>query len=182
MILNQLNYQHNRLYEKTLPEGMLNGQGIGALKRYRYGLFSFGWCGCEIIATYNFLKMYGTPEKLCDISREIYPYGHILCGFFGTNVYTLAHYYKKHNIPVNTVYRKQDFLRRASKNAYGVISFWTGKVMASSIHTVAFRTESDGSVSVYNRYNNTDKVYTFHCLHEAFGKYPFLVANFVLDT
>ncbi|MBR2590765.1 MAG: hypothetical protein IKE65_07565 [Clostridia bacterium] len=177
MILNERNYRNNRLYEKTLPQGMLNGQGIGALKRYRYGLFSFGWCGCEIIASYNLLKMYGKPQKLCDISREIYPYGHILCGFFGTNVYTLAYYYKKHRIPVKTLYKKKDFLRLAPRGKYGVISFWTGKVMASSIHTVAYRVEENGSILVYNRYNNTDKVYTFESIEEAIGSYVFIVAN-----
>ena len=65
MILNRLNYRHNRLYEKALPPGLLGGQGTGALKRYRYGLFSFGWCGCEIIAAYNLLQLYGAPQKLC---------------------------------------------------------------------------------------------------------------------
>ena len=64
MILKHKNYQNNRLYEKTLPEGMLNGQGIAPLNRYRYGLFSFSWCGCEIIAVYNLLKMHGKPQKL----------------------------------------------------------------------------------------------------------------------
>lgn len=177
MILNERNYRNNRLYEKTLPEGMLNGQGIGALKRYRYGLFSFGWCGCEIIACYNLLKMYGKSEKLCDISREIYPYGHILCGFFGTNVYTIAHYCKKHCIPVKTLYKKKDFLHLAPKGKYGVISFWTGRVLASSIHTVAYRVAENGKILVYNRYNNTDKVYTFESMEDAFGNYAFIVAN-----
>ena len=179
MILNRLNYRHNRLYEKALPPGLLGGQGTGALKRYRYGLFSFGWCGCEIIAAYNLLQLYGAPQKLCDISREIYPYGHLLCGFFGTNVYTLRHYFRRHGIPVKTVYTKADFLRLAPRSACGTISFWTGRVMASSIHTVTYRRESDGSVSVFNRYNNTEKVYSFPSFEEAFGQYAFLVANMI---
>lgn len=177
MILNQKNYRNNRLYEKTLPAGMLNGQGIAPLNRYRYGLFSYAWCGCEIIATYNLLKMYGKPQKLCDIGKEIYPYGHLLCGFFGTNVYTLKHYFKAHDIPVKTIYKKSAFLHLAPRGRYGVVSFWTGRVMASSIHTVAYRVEEDGTVSVFNRYNNRDFAYRFNSMHEAFGAYAFIVAN-----
>ena len=177
MILREKNYRNNRLFDKTLPEGMLNGQGMGALKRYRYGLFSFGWCGCEIIASYNLLKMVGKPMPLSEICREIYPYGEILLGFFGTNVYTLTHFYKKHRIPVKTVYAKKEFLRLAPKGKYGVISFWTGKVMASSIHTVAYRVEPDGRIAVFNRYNNKDFPYYYDTMEEAFGAYPFIVAN-----
>lgn len=177
MILKHKNYQNNRLYEKTLPEGMLNGQGIAPLNRYRYGLFSFSWCGCEIIAVYNLLKMYGKPQKLCDISKEIYPYGHLLCGFFGTNVYVLKHYFNKHSIPVKTVYKESEFFRLAPKGKYGVVSFWTGRVMASSIHTVAYRIEKDSTVSIFNRYNNRNFSYHFDTVEEAFGTYTFIVAN-----
>ena len=177
MILRNRNYKNNKLFDKTLPDGLLNGQGIGALKRYRYGLFSFSWCGCEIIACYNLLKMHGTPMPLSEICKEIYPYGQILLGFFGTNVYTLAHFFKKHAVPVETVYSKQQFLNRATNGKYGVVSFWTGGIMASSIHTVAYSAEKDGKIKVYNRYNNTDKVYEFDSVSEAFGKYHFIVAN-----
>lgn len=177
MILRELNYKNNKMFEKALPEGMLNGQGMGALKRFRYGLFSFGWCGCEIIGTYNLLKMYGKPAQLSEICREIYPYGHLLCGFFGTNVYTLKHYFKKHNIPVKTVYTKEDFLKLAPRGKYGVVSFWTKKVMASSIHTVAYKVGENGEITVFNRYNNKDVEYNFADIEEAFGEYAFIVAN-----
>ena len=121
--------------------------------------------------------MYGKPQKLCDIGKEIYPYGHLLCGFFGTNVYTLKYYFYTHRIPVKTVYKKSVFLRLAPKSRYGVVSFWTGCVMASSIHTVAYRIEKDGTVSVFNRYNNRNFTYHFDTVEEAFGAYSIIVAN-----
>ena len=179
MILRELNYRNNRKYEKALPPGLLNGQGMGALRRFRYGICSFGWCGCEIIAAYNLLKLWGKPAALAEICREIYPYGELLLGFFGTNVYTLSHYFKKHRVPVRTVYSKKDFLRRGARSRYGVVSFWTGRVMASSIHTLAYSIGARGEVTVYNRYNNRECAYTFHSMHEAFGKYAFLVANII---
>lgn len=179
MLINNLNYKNNSMYEKCLPEGPINAQGLGAVKKYRYGAFSFGWCGCEIIAVYNLLKLYGKPEKLCDISREIYPYGHILLGFFGTNVYTLKHYYKKHSIPVRTIKDKAHFLSQGAKSKCGTVSFWTKRVMASSIHTVAYSISDNGEVTVYNLYNNKECEYHFRSFHEAFGKYPFIVANII---
>ena len=176
-MLGYINYEHNKKFEKLLPEGMINGQDTGAVRNYKYGLFSFGWCGCEIIGVYNLLSMYGSPAALSDIAREIYTYGNVLCGFFGTNVYTLAHYFKKHNIPVTTIYKKQEFLCRAQKGKYGVISFWTGKVMMSSIHTVAYRVAENGKVIVYNRYNGRTQDHIYDNMEAAFGKYPFIVAN-----
>ena len=175
-MLEKRNYLNNCRLDALLPQGMLNGQGEGTLADFRYGLFSFGWCGCEIIATYNLLQMAGKPEPLSEISREIYRYGHILFGFFGTNVYVLRHYLKKHGISAETVYRKQTFLD--SPGDYGVVSFWTKpkRVLLSSIHTVAYRTH-DGGVTVFNRFNNRDHAYEYASMDEAFGKYPFIVAS-----
>lgn len=176
-MLGKRNYFNNRKLDALLPKGMLNGQGMGTLARFRYGLFSFGWCGCEIIATYNLLQMLGRPEKLSRIAREIYRYGHVLLGFFGTNVYVLSYYLKRHGIPARTVYRKRAFFR--DPGTCGVVSFWTKpkRVLTSSVHTVAYRTQEGGGVTVYNRFNNRDCAYHFASIEDAFGKYPFIVAN-----
>lgn len=178
-MLGHINYKNNQKWENDLPEGMINGQGMGTVKNFRYGLFSFGWCGCEIIAVYNFLKMLGRSLPLCDIAKEIYTYGHVLMGFFGTNVYVLGHYLKRHGIRTQSTRRKEDFLLRAQQGQFGIVSFWTGKVLRSSVHTVAFRIGENGRTTVYNRFNNKDCEYVFDSLKEAFGKYPFLTAHWV---
>ncbi|MBR1810675.1 MAG: hypothetical protein IJ766_03355 [Clostridia bacterium] len=176
-MLEKINYKHNKPLETTLPAGMINGQGAGAIKNFRYGICSFGWCGCEIIGAYNLLQMVGKPAPMCEIAREIYPYGQVLCGFFGTNVYTLAHYFKKHKIPVKTIYRKDAFFREAPQGKYGVVSFWTGKVLRSSIHTVAYRVREDGKIVIYNKYNSRNYEYVHDDMNAAFGRYTFIVAN-----
>ena len=142
-------------------------------------MFSFGWCGCEIIAVYNFLQMYGKPRPLCEIAREIYRYGHLLLGFFGTNVYVLTFFFRRHGIATQNTRSKKDFLLRAKDGKFGIISFWTGKVLRSSIHTVAYRIEPDGSVTVFNRYNKKDYDHHYADLEEAFGAYPFITADWV---
>ncbi len=176
-MLGKRNYLQNCKLDARLPQGMLNGQGMGTLALFRYGLFSFGWCGCEIIATYNLLQMAGKPEPLSKIAREIYRYGHVLLGFFGTNVYVLKHYLKKHRIPARTVYRKQTFLQ--DPGTYGIVSFWTKpkRVLTSSVHTVAYRTHEDGGVTVFNRFNKHDYAHEYASMDEAFGKFPFIVAS-----
>lgn len=174
-MLEKQNYRQNRKLDARLPQGMLNGQGLGTLSRFRYGLFGFGWCGCEIIATYNLLQMLGRPERLSVISREIYRYGHVLFGFFGTNVYVLSHYLKKHGIRAKTFYSKQAFLRRPG--TCGVVSFWTNRMLMSSVHTVAYRVNADRSVTVFNRYNNHGYAHEYANIKAAFGRYPFIVAN-----
>ena len=178
-MLGYRNYQKNKLLDHALPEGLLNAQGLGTLGQYRYGLFSFGWCGCEIIAVYNFLQMYGKPMALSSIAREIYRYGHLLLGFFGTNVYVLQYFFKRHHIPTLHTIDKAVFLAHAPKGRFGIVSFWTGKVMRSSIHTVAYRIEPDGSVTVFNRFNKKDFDHRYSDLAEAFAAYPFLTASWV---
>ena len=178
-MLGYFNYKTNRQLEATLPKGLLNAQGLGVLRQYRYGLFSFGWCGCEVIATYNFLQMLGQPRPLCEIAREIYRYGHLLLGFFGTNVYVLTYYFRRHGIETRCTRSKAVFLREAAKGKFGVVSFWTGKVLRSSIHTVAFRMEADGRVTVFNRFNKKDFDHVYDSLEDAFGAYPFLTADWV---
>ncbi len=178
-MLERFNYNHNKYFEKDLPAGMINAQASGTVANYRYGFFSFGWCGCEIIGIYNLLKMYGKPQPLGEIAKEVYRYGSVLCGFFGTNVYVLSHYFKKHNIPVTTIKKKSNFLKYAPKGKYGVISFWTGKVMMSSIHTVAYRVTEDGRITVYNRFNGREYDHVYDNIEDAFGKYPFIAANII---
>ncbi len=176
-MLGKRNYLTNSKLDARLPQGMLNGQGKGSLSEFRYGLFSFGWCGCEIIATYNLLQMLGQPEPLSEIAREIYRYGHVLLGFFGTNVYVLRFYLKKHGIPARTVYSKQAFLD--APGDLGVVSFWTkpNRVLTSSVHTVAYRVHPDGSVTVFNRYNSHGYAHEYASIADAFGSYPFITAS-----
>ena len=176
-MLGKRNYIRNRELDCRLPQGMLNGQGLGALSQFRYGLFSFGWCGCEIIAAYNLLQMAGRPEPLSAIAREIYRYGHVLLGFFGTNVYVMPYFLKQHGVRASTVYRKRDFLD--APGDFGVVSFWTKpkRVLTSSVHTVAYRTHADGGVTVFNRYNSHNYAHEYASMREAFGKYPFITAS-----
>ena len=178
-MLERINYQTNRLLEDKLPAGLLNAQDMGVLRQYRYGLFSFGWCGCEVIATYNFLQMIGKPQPLCEIAREIYRCGHLLLGFFGTNVYVLQRYLRRHGIAAYHTTDQTEFLTLAPKGACGIVSFWTGKPLRSSIHTVAYRMEPDGRVTVFNRYNKKDFDHVYDTLTDAFGAYPFLTASWV---
>ena len=51
--------------------------------------------------------------------------------------------------------------------------------MRSSIHTVAYRIEEDGGVTVFNRYNKKDFDHHYADLAEAFASYPFLTASWV---
>ena len=178
-MLGYINFLKNKKLDRALPKGLLNAQALGTLKDYRYGLFSFGWCGCEIIAVYNFLQMLGRPMRLSVIAREIYRYGHVLLGFFGTNVYVLQHFLKKHRVNALHTTDKAVFLEHAPKGRCGLVSFWTGKVMRSSIHTVAYRIEPDGSVTVFNRYNKKDFDHRYADLREAFAAYPFITASWV---
>jgi hypothetical protein len=90
-MIEKLNYKFNK--KIVFNDKLLNGQGVGDLAKCRYGLFPMSYNGCEIIAVYNFRQLIGIPIQLCDIAKEIYPYGNAVMGLFGTIPQALNKYF-----------------------------------------------------------------------------------------
>lgn len=166
-MIEKLNYKYNK--DIDLGSDFLNGQGSGSLSICRYGLFPMSYNGCEIIAVYNLRLMLGKRVKLCDIAKEIYPYGSMLCGLFGTHPYALNRYFKENCLPVHMIKDYYRFRKTFAKKRYGILSFWNGNTIFKGLHTVAVENTPEG-LKVYNRsnkkvdpviYNNIDEYMDF---------------------
>ena len=128
------NLRHNT--ERTAsPEvgRMINGQALGAVSKLRYGICRMSFNGCEVIAVHNALVYLGIPKPLTDIAFYMERF-RVLMGFFGCNAYKLG---------------------KALKH-FGafIITFWTGRRLLSSVHTV-FCIRKENGIEVYNRYNSS---------------------------
>ena len=71
----RLNYRHNRALEAGLQQGeMINGQGLGAVSRMKYGLCRMSFNGCECIAVYNALMYLGLKPSLSEVALRLERY------------------------------------------------------------------------------------------------------------
>lgn len=153
-MIEKFNYKVNKNIQ--LDGGPLNGQGVGPLSTLRYGFFPMSYNGCEIIAVYNMRCLLDCPVPLCEIAREIYPYGNSFSGLFGTWPKAIGRYFRENHIPMhkNTDYYR--FRNDFTKYRFAVITFWNARHPFKGIHTVAIERVKEG-IKVYNRSNSGSK-------------------------
>lgn len=175
-MIEKLNYKKN--ININLPDGTVNGQGVGEISKMRYGIMPMSWNGCEIIAVYNFLMIgFEKVVPMAEIAKEIYPYGSICWGFFGTDPNRLIKFFRDHNVTVQHT-RKFDVFKSTFKGQkYGIVAFWNGLPMASSLHTVCIENR-DGKIIVYNRSNRRNYPVPYDNLEEFCDKTHFIVGYF----
>lgn len=149
-MIEKFNYKQNKVID--VGTDYLNGQGSGSLSVCRYGLFPMSYNGCEIIAVYNLRLMLGCRAELCDIAKEIYPYGSMLCGLFGTDPCELKRYFKENNLPVHMIKDYYFFKKVFAHKKYGILAFWNGETIFKGLHTVAVENTAKG-LKVYNHSN-----------------------------
>lgn len=141
---------------------MINGQGLGLVSRFRYGICPMSFNGCEVIAVHNALIYLGKPQPLKDVAFYMERF-RVLMGFFGCNAYRLG----KALEHFGAEYTREKNADNA--NAF-IITFWTKRPLFSMIHTVLCVREA-GMIKVYNRYNNVGTVELCSSVEEVAGKY-----------
>lgn len=175
-MLEKFNYKRNANID--VGDGLLNGQGREPLASCRYGLFPMSYNGCEIIAARNLGIMLGNKKPLCEIAREIYPYGSALCGLLGTSPYALKRYFSENGFKTHMNKDYYTFKKRFRNKKYGVISFWNGDVIFKGLHTVALENSKDG-ISVCNCTNKGETPKVFDRLDDYVSPERFICGYYV---
>ena len=88
-LLPKQNFRFNR--EIPLPEGLINGQALGAVSGMKFGLSNMGRSGCEVIAVYNSLLLHRRPVPFLEVARYMERF-RVLFGFWGANFLFLGIY------------------------------------------------------------------------------------------
>ena len=148
--LSQKNYEHNRRI--PLPEGLLNGQSLGAVSGMRYGRSTVSYSGCEVIAVYNALHLCGSPVPFPDAAKYMERY-RVLCGFWGTNFLFLGRSLKHFGLDTKRYRSKKRIASQLKAGKAALLVYWTKKRFCSSVHTVCVQMQQDGQLTVYNAYN-----------------------------
>ncbi|MDO4318143.1 MAG: hypothetical protein Q4C48_08040 [Lachnospiraceae bacterium] len=163
------NYKHNCRVE--LPEGYLNGQGVGALAPMRYGLSTVAHSGCGTLAVYNALVALGRPAPLPKIIRELELYAESFFGLLGTVPFFLAVYFRRHKVPLHMTFS----YRRTFRSRYAVAAYWTKRPFFSGAHVVFLERLPSGRLRVYNRYSNRGCAYELASPEELTTRARFIV-------
>ncbi len=150
MIIAKNNYRHNIIESQKFPSGqMINGQAVSSVAEMRYGLCHMSFNGCEVISVHNALVYLKKPVPLCEIAFYMERF-RVLSGIFGCNVFKVGKALEHYGV---------EFTRSKEIGSAEIfiVSFWTGKRLLSSIHTVFCIRTADG-INVYNLYNNCPDV------------------------
>lgn len=145
---------------------MINGQAEGRISKLRYGLFPMSFNGCEVIAVHNALCFLGKPREITEIARFMERYS-VLLGLFGCNVFRVGKGLERFGVSSEKV-------KSIDGEGSYILSYWTGRRLFSSIHTV-FCTCEKGRLTVYNRSNHRCTPAEYGSPEEAFGKYEPIV-------
>lgn len=154
-LLPKQNYQYNR--EIPLPDGLINGQGLGAVSGMKFGLSDMGRSGCEVIAVYNALLLHERPAAFRELARYMERF-RVLFGFWGTNILALGHCLRRCGLPARRIWRRKQTEQALSAGHTVVYVYWCGRRFLSSIHTVVLQAAGD-ELSVYNAYNRCGHIY-----------------------
>lgn len=150
-------YLRNKKLDNYSCKEYISGQKFGSASKMKYGLCHMSFNGCECIAVFNAMVYLGKDRKLWEVTKILERY-RMLMGIFGCNPAKLG---KALNL-LNTEYEN---LSDADKEGAYIISYWTGRRFLSSLHTV-FAVNSGSSLTVYNRYGNSCKVYRYGSLRQ----------------
>jgi len=145
------NMQKNRMIR--LPEGMLNGQGLGELGKMTFGCSTVSYSGCEVIAVYNAQLLTKGTADFCETARYMERF-RVLLGFWGTNFLMLGVCLRHFGLRARGTRsrRKLDKALCAGKSCLFV--YWTRKRFCSPVHTVLIVPEGEEQIKIYNLYNN----------------------------
>lgn len=152
-----INYANNsRLWKSCGLEGRLieNGQDNPPQNGFALGKYSFGYNGCEVIASYNFLVLCGQKPDLAKLTFE-FEYNALMAksGVLGSDPRKIGRLLENRKLDIIQLSDVGECDAALSQGKNIIFAFWTGRPFASGIHTVTITGGTD--FYVLNRYNSS---------------------------
>ena len=169
------NLRHNQ--QIRLPEGPLNGQGLGELAKMKYGCSTVSYSGCEVIAVYNAQLVVRGDADFCETARFMERFC-VMFGFWGSCFLTLGICLRHFGLRARGIRSGRKLRDALSAGKHCLFVYWTGKRFRSPVHTVLLSQEGADQVCIYNLYNNCD--HAVLCDREAFLQRRMIV-GYIID-
>lgn len=159
-----------------LPAPYLNGQGMGTLREFPFGLRKVDNNGCGPISVYNAMVHLGKQPDLPKILRFMELTAAPVFGLFGTFPYSMGYCLRKFGIK-----NRMTFSRKKLANAKSaVVAFWTKRPIFGGAHFVFFSRDEQNRFVVYNRYGNVSTEVTYDSIN-GFVKPWCLIVGYVIE-
>lgn len=156
---------------------LVTGQGLEKYAALKYGRFPFAFCGGEVAAVFNAMRIYGEDVGLESTVEEFennkMP---VMFGLAGTDVKRLGEYFDGHGIAYEKTCDKNAFCEKLTPGKIFVAAYY--ECAKRPIHTVAGFVEKE-RIKIYN-IRNSDAAPTCSVTDEFFGKRS-LICGYVLE-
>lgn len=158
-----LNFSHNKKLWEDCENRLLCGQKNPPATDMRYGKYTLGYNGCELIAVCNVMLLLGNPQPLwkivleAELNNMFYFFKN---GVFGSDPKKLRRFFSAYGLSFSYHKNQADFLSATSngESLCGIVSFWNNKrsehpinFFGGGLHTVAF--SFDKSEKIFKAYN-----------------------------
>ena len=145
----------------------INGQGIedngiSGLKVGTKGTIAEN--GCGIIAIYNALTLNGIEIDFEDVLNEANNMDGLLLsgGKRGTNPNKIGNVLENHGLNYAKYNNPKDFNDAIKHGGTYIVSFWNDRKPWEGAHIVAFTSDKDGDIIVYNVDNKIESAFEYH--------------------
>lgn len=170
------NYSYN---SRIKIDGFVKyGQDNPPVCNMRLGNYSFADVGCEVIATYNYLRYEGMKTDMAKLAYDFEKNALFKSdGSLGSNPRQIDGLFRTMGMKFQKIYTTAQAQEALDEGRPAIISFHTGYNILSGIHTV-FAVKEDGGIYVYNRENSKKDRSEIHDIQELVNKNSLFVIGY----
>ncbi|MBQ3592937.1 MAG: hypothetical protein II982_01080, partial [Clostridia bacterium] len=150
--------------DDVVNENCINGQGVNDIKDLKFGNYgTIAKNGCGVIAMYNALTLNGIDVEFEDILDEAnkMPGLVLLGGIWGTNPNKIGDVLENHGLNYAKYNNPEDFNDAIKQGGTYIVSFWNENNWEDGAHIVAFTSDKDGNIIVYNESNKSSTPFKY---------------------
>ncbi|MGN0666280.1 MAG: hypothetical protein ACI4KF_07110 [Huintestinicola sp.] len=170
-------YEYNKQLLK--PKSIINGQKIGPIAEFKFGLAKMGYNGCGPIAVYNALSLSGIKADICDIILALEKQALKLGGILGTDPKKLDKFFSDNRIAALKASDYNDFVNDMNNMHVGILCYWTKKPNRSSMHYITIYRTEDNKFVMCNRFGNRNKQYSADSMEKVCTEEQYICGYFI---
>lgn len=162
----------------------ISGQKLCEYSSRRFGWRTIASNGCSVLAIYNALGLCGYPMTFEKIHAQLHRW--YRPRWFGIFPWRIRRFFKKNSIACRTFKKPIQLEPLLKTGGAAVLTYWNatffGRIpnIFAGAHSVAVH--YDGRFTVYNRFSNRTKVYSFNALHELLHSRKLIKAFYLTNS
>lgn len=166
------NYIHNEGTRLVSENGFIDDQSKESA--IKYGSKNFSHSGCALAATYNAMKLLGSPMALSEIVRYFEKHGASFNARFGTAPQSAVRFFRRQGFNTEKTSNRKRFKDLAERSEIFLFTIMNDRSrIRSMLHTMCVEHSHHGYI-VHNSHGRAEKYRDYeemmHCLGEGEGR------------